>query len=256
MWNQIVSSLAVDSAGARVLSGSYDYTVRMYDFQGMNSRLQSFRQIEPSEGHQVRSLSWSPTSGQFLCVTGSAQAKVCFMALVDSCSTFLYPSMNCSRSFVLFESQIYDRDGLTLGEFMKGDMYIRDLKNTKGHICGLTCGEWHPRTKETVLTSSEDGSLRIWDVNNFLSQTQVRFCLSIIRTNEKLWFEYSMQVASFNCFLEQVIKPKLARPGRVPVTTCAWDRDGKRIAGGIGDGSIQVMIILSLFHVQRLARIY
>jgi len=61
---------------------------------------------------------------------------------------------------------------------MKGDMYIRDLKNTKGHICGLTCGEWHPRTKETVLTSSEDGSLRIWDVNNFLSQTQVHFpCL-------------------------------------------------------------------------------
>lgn len=74
-----------------------------------------------------------------------------------------------------FESQIFDRDGLTLGEFMKGDMYIRDLKNTKGHICGLTCGEWHPRTKETVLTSSEDGSLRIWDVNNFLSQTQVLF---------------------------------------------------------------------------------
>lgn len=40
---------------------------------------------------------------------------------------------------------------------------------------------------------------------------------------------------------EQVIKPKLARPGRIPVTTCAWDRDGKRIAGGIGDGSIQVL---------------
>lgn len=176
---KIVSSLAVDNAGARVLSGSYDYTVRMYDFQGMNSRLLSFRQIEPSEGHQVRSLSWSPTSGQFLCVTGSAQAK------------------------------IYDRDGLSLGEFMKGDMYIRDLKNTKGHICGLTYGEWHPKNKETVLTSSEDGSLRIWDVNNFLSQTQV-------------------------------IKPKLARPGRIPVTTCAWDREGKRIAGGIGDGSIQI----------------
>lgn len=52
-------------------------------------------------------------------------------------------------------------------------MYIRDLKNTKGHISGLTWGEWHPRTKETVLTSSEDGSLRIWDVNDFKSQKQV-----------------------------------------------------------------------------------
>lgn len=73
---QIVSALAVDHSGSRVLSGSYDYTVRMYDFQGMNSRLQSFRQLEPFEGHQVRNLSWSPTSDRFLCVTGSAQAKV------------------------------------------------------------------------------------------------------------------------------------------------------------------------------------
>ncbi|KAK2648584.1 hypothetical protein Ddye_016073 [Dipteronia dyeriana] len=176
---KIVSALAIDHSGSRVLSGSYDYTVRMYDFQGMNSHLQSFRQLEPFEGHQVRNLSWSPTSDRFLCVTGSAQAK------------------------------IYDRDGLALGEFVKGDMYIRDLKNTKGHICGLTGGQWHPKTKETILTSSEDGSLRIWDVNDFKSQ-------------------------------KQVIKPKLARPGRVPVTTCAWDREGKCIAGGIGDGSIQI----------------
>ncbi|CAK9133431.1 unnamed protein product [Ilex paraguariensis] len=176
---KVVSALAIDHSGSRVLSGSYDYTVRMYDFQGMNARLQSFRQLEPCEGHQVRSLSWSPTSDRFLCVTGSAQAK------------------------------IYDRDGLTLGEFVKGDMYIRDLKNTKGHISGLTCGEWHPKTKETILTSSEDGSLRLWDVNDFKSQ-------------------------------KQVIKPKLMRPGRVPVTACAWDREGKSIAGGIGDGSIQI----------------
>ncbi|XP_030470634.2 uncharacterized protein LOC115688846 [Syzygium oleosum] len=176
---KIVSALAVDHTGSRVLSGSYDYSVRMYDFQGMNSRLSSFRDLEPSEGHQVRNLSWSPTADRFLCVTGSAQAK------------------------------IYDRDGLTLGEFVKGDMYIRDLKNTKGHISGLTWGEWHPKTKETILTSSEDGSLRIWDVNDFKSQ-------------------------------KQVIKPKLARPGRVPVTTCTWDREGKCIAGGIGDGSIQL----------------
>ncbi|PON54585.1 Guanine nucleotide-binding protein, beta subunit [Trema orientale] len=176
---KVVSALAIDHSGSRVLSGSYDYSVRMYDFQGMNSRLQSFRQLEPFEGHQVRNLSWSPTADRFLCVTGSAQAK------------------------------IYDRDGLTLGEFVKGDMYIRDLKNTKGHISGLTWGEWHPKTKETILTSSEDGSLRIWDVNDFKSQ-------------------------------KQVIKPKLARPARVPVTTCTWDREGKCIAGGIGDGSIQI----------------
>ncbi|XP_062205671.1 uncharacterized protein LOC133907616 [Phragmites australis] len=179
---KVVSALAVDHTGSRVLSGSYDYTVRMYDFQGMNSKLQSFRQLEPFEGHQVRSLSWSPTSDRFLCVTGSAQAK------------------------------IYDRDGLTLGEFVKGDMYIRDLKNTKGHISGLTGGEWNPKSKETILTSSEDGSIRLWDVSDFKSQ-------------------------------KQVIKPKLARPMRIPVTSCSWDHEGKLIVGGIGDGSIQLWTI-------------
>lgn len=71
-----MSTLAVDHSGSRVLSGSYDYMVRMYDFQGMNARLESFRQLEPFEGHQVRNLSWSPTADRFLCVTGSAQAKV------------------------------------------------------------------------------------------------------------------------------------------------------------------------------------
>lgn len=181
---KVVSALAIDPTGSRVLSGSYDYTVRMYDFQGMNARLESFRQLEPAEGHQVRSLSWSPTADRFLCVTGSATAK------------------------------IYDRDGLTLGEFIKGDMYIRDLKNTKGHITGLTCGEWNPKARETILTSSDDGSLRIWDVNDFTTQ-------------------------------KQVIKPKLSSHGRVPVHSCTWDREGKRVAGGIGDGSIQIWNIKS-----------
>ncbi|KAG0453809.1 hypothetical protein HPP92_025113 [Vanilla planifolia] len=88
-------------------------------------------------------------------------------------------------------------------------MYIRDLKNTKGHISGLTGGEWNPKSKETILTSSEDGSLRIWDINDLKSQ-------------------------------KQVIKPKLARPMRIPVTACAWDQEGKRIVGAAGDGSIQL----------------
>jgi len=52
------------------------FSLFVLHFQGMNSRLQSFRQIEPSEGHQIRNLSWSPTADHFLYVAGSAQAKV------------------------------------------------------------------------------------------------------------------------------------------------------------------------------------
>ena len=91
--------------------------------------------------------------------------------------------------------QIYDRDGLTIGEFMKGDMYIRDLKNTKGHISGLTCGEWHPNKKETILTSSEDGSLRIWDVNDFNSQKQV----PNYNYYSFLWLQSQNMIVEFIC---------------------------------------------------------
>ncbi|KAB2636197.1 WD repeat-containing protein 70-like [Pyrus ussuriensis x Pyrus communis] len=73
---KVVSAIAVDQTGSRVVSGNYDYSMRMYDFQGMNSKLQSFRQLEPSEGYQVRTISRSPTADQFLCVTGSAMVKV------------------------------------------------------------------------------------------------------------------------------------------------------------------------------------
>lgn len=103
--------------------------------------------------------------------------------------------------------QIYDRDGLTLGEFVKGDMYIRDLKNTKGHISGLTWGEWHPRTKETILTSSEDGSLRIWDVNNFKTQKQVSILLfSMFLLNEmKQLKNWILLFASLLIFLSIIL---------------------------------------------------
>lgn len=56
--------------------------------------------------------------------------------------------------------QIYDRDGREKGEFVRGDMYIRDMKNTKGHVSGLTCGCWHPTDRFTAMTSSEDGTVR------------------------------------------------------------------------------------------------
>ena len=132
-----------------------DVTYLWYEFKAIKLLSDSF------EGHQVCSLSWSPTSDWFLCVTGSAQAKV-----FCSCNLSYFPLLQRWKLVVdnYALSQIYDRDGLTLHEFVKGDMYIRDLKNTKGHISELTGGDWNPKSKETILTSSEDGSIGLWDV--------------------------------------------------------------------------------------------
>lgn len=58
---KVVTALAADPAGSRLLAGSRDYTLRMFDFNGMNSTMRSFRSLEPSEGYPVHALSWSPT---------------------------------------------------------------------------------------------------------------------------------------------------------------------------------------------------
>ena len=44
-----ISALGMDPSGARVITGGYDYTVRLWDFAGMDSRLKSFRSITPCE---------------------------------------------------------------------------------------------------------------------------------------------------------------------------------------------------------------
>lgn len=57
------------------------------------------------DGYPVTALSHSPSGDRFIVGTGSSQPKV------------------------------YDREGVELMKFVKGDMYLRDLSNTK--VCVL-----------------------------------------------------------------------------------------------------------------------
>lgn len=173
-----VTALDIDPQGVRLITGSTDYKVKLFDFAGMKADCKAFKTIEPSEGHPVLALSWSPTGDAFLAVTGSAQPK------------------------------IYTRDGVQEGEFPRGDMYIRDLKNTTGHITSCTDGTWHPTDKGSGITSSADGTVRVWD----------------------------MWAATQNT----VIKPMLRKPGRTAVTAVRYNHNGSLIAGGLEDGTIQV----------------
>eukprot|EP00873_Tetraselmis_striata_P012673 jgi/Tetstr1/432937/TSEL_022277.t1 len=182
---KMVSAVAIDHVGARAVTGSLDYTVQMWDFNGMKSDLRPFRKLEPSEGHPVLALSFSPSGEALLVVTGSACPKV------------------------------YDRDGRELGEFPRGDMYIRDFRNTKGHQSGCTFGQWHPNDRYTALTSSEDGSVRLWDCETMVQKT--------------------------------VIKPQLLKPGRIAATTCAFNQDGTMIGAGLRDGTVQLWSVKGKF---------
>ncbi|KAM9306803.1 WD repeat-containing protein 70 [Pholidichthys leucotaenia] len=174
-----VSALGLDPSGARLVSGGYDYDVRFWDFAGMDQALQAFRTLQPCECHQIKSLQYSITGDILLVVSGNAQAKV------------------------------LDRDGFSVMECIKGDQYIVDMANTKGHTAMLNCGCWHPKIKEEFMTCSNDGTVRTWDLNS-----------------EKKH--------------KSVFKPRSAQGKKVTPTCCTYSRDGKLIAAGCQDGTIQI----------------
>uniref|UniRef100_A0A672GT41 WD repeat-containing protein 70 n=1 Tax=Salarias fasciatus TaxID=181472 RepID=A0A672GT41_SALFA len=174
-----VSALALDPSGARLVTGGYDYDVRFWDFAGMDQALQAFRSLQPCECHQIKTLQYSITGDVILVISGSAQAKV------------------------------LDRDGFNVMECIKGDQYIVDMANTKGHTAMLNCGDWHPKMKEEFMTCSNDGTVRTWDVKS-----------------EKTH--------------KSVFKPRSFQGKKVVPTCCTYSRDGKLIAAGCQDGSIQI----------------
>ncbi|XP_047660485.1 WD repeat-containing protein 70 isoform X1 [Tachysurus fulvidraco] len=174
-----VSALGLDPSGARLVTGAFDYEVKFWDFAGMDAALNAFRSLQPCECHQIRSLQYSVTGDVILVVAGNAQAKV------------------------------LDRDGFQVLECIKGDQYIVDMANTKGHTAMLNSGCWHPKIKEEFLTCSNDGTVRTWDLNN-----------------EKKH--------------KSVFKPRSMQGKRVIPTCCTYSRDGKLIAAGCQDGTIQI----------------
>lgn len=148
-----ITTLTVDPSGSRFISGSIDCTVKFHDFASMTpNTLRAFKTVDPtasktsanSETHPVHHVEFNPLSpSQVLVVSATPQAK------------------------------IFSRDGEVLSEFVKGDMYLRDMHNTKGHISEITTGTWHPTDRNLCVTAGTDSTLRIWDANMTRAQKTV-----------------------------------------------------------------------------------
>jgi WD40 repeat protein len=48
-----VSALDLDPSGSRVVTGGYDYEMKLWDFNGMDTSLRPFRSLEPCGSYQV-----------------------------------------------------------------------------------------------------------------------------------------------------------------------------------------------------------
>jgi hypothetical protein len=71
-----VSCLTIDSNGERLISGGFDYELKMWDFPTMDKTLKYYRAISPCESHQLRSIEFSPANDMLLIASGSCQGKV------------------------------------------------------------------------------------------------------------------------------------------------------------------------------------
>ena len=138
--DKYLTALSIDPSAVRMITGSYDYSVKFWDFNSMDRSFRSFRTINPWEGNQIKDLQFSNNGERFLAVSNA-----CF-------------------------PKLYDREGHLLGDFQIGDMYLRDMKNTKGHVAALTCCQWHPVEDNLFLTSSFDSTVRIWNVEHYRKQ--------------------------------------------------------------------------------------
>ena len=231
--SKAISALAVDTGGARVLSGSHDTTVRMWDFAGMDRRLQSFREVVPEDGCPLTALDFDHTRASRLFVAAANTAR----------------------------PRLYTRDGRLLAAFAKGDVYIHDMARTAGHVQSVTDVRFSPVDDGTLLSGALDGTLRLWaaDTAHERQRAVIKARTAAQRVRAAVarvaWAPDGRTVAGAVA-LERAVQlwPSAGpyhRPCAVLADACAPDaavdsvaffRDGWRVAtrGGPGDDAVRL----------------
>ncbi|RCN26187.1 WD domain, G-beta repeat protein [Ancylostoma caninum] len=96
------------------------------------------------------------------------------------------------------------------------DQYLVDVNHTKAHTASINCCQFNPIIKDEFMTCGDDGTIRLWTLKYFKVMTKT------INTHKK------------------VIKTETAGAERAMPQSCCYSMDGKLIAAGCDDGSIQV----------------
>lgn len=181
--SKTVSALAFNNSGSRFAAGGHDHEIRIWDFAALDpKRPESICNSQPCGQTVIKNLDFSLDDELILVISGSCQAV------------------------------IVAKDGIVAKQYQcpKGDQYLRDMQNTKGHVQMLNDGRWNPKDKETFITCSNDATVRIWDLNKLSQQ-------------------------------KTVIKTRSPSNGLKCVpNVCCYSRDALSVATGCGDGSVQM----------------
>ncbi|EPB69315.1 WD domain, G-beta repeat protein [Ancylostoma ceylanicum] len=123
---------------------------------------------------------------------------------------------------------LLDRAGKQWAETIRGDQYLVDVNHTKGHTASINCCQFNPIIKDEFMTCGDDGTIRLWTLKDLKVMTKT------INTHKK------------------VIKTKTAGGKRAMPQSCCYSMDGKLIAAGCDDGSIQVWKYGNLYSCTRI----
>ncbi len=134
-----VSSVSIDAAGARLVTGSNDGSIKFWDFNTMDSEINAFKSTIPFDGGVVKGVTFSSTGGQLLSWGALPNAR------------------------------ILDRDGRPVAQTATGDMYIVDAARSKGHAGPIRCAEWFHSgggRGRHIATIANEGTIRTWDIDS------------------------------------------------------------------------------------------
>ncbi|CAJ0581798.1 unnamed protein product, partial [Mesorhabditis spiculigera] len=184
--NLAATAIAFDVPGTRFVVGGYDYQLSVFEFQKMDRTMRADNVVNPCEENIIHHVSFAPNGEHLLVCNGSPQVI------------------------------ILDRRAAKCGETVRGDQYLVDLSNTKGHTATVTCSVWNPMVRGEFVTCSSDGSIRFWNVDDFKDITR--------QINKQ----------------RRLIKVKNQGGKRAQPICIALSTDGKLVAAGCQDGSLQV----------------
>lgn len=178
-----VSAFAFNNSGSRFAAGGFDHQVKIWDFDALDpARPDTIYSNEPCGQTIIKQLDYSLGDELILVIPTSCQATIMAAdGLVDQKN----------------------------GHCVKGDQYLSDMTNTKGHVNMLNDGCWSPKDREAFITCSQDSTVRIWDVSRISKQQT-----TVIKTRSPM--------GGLKC---------------VP-TSCKFSRDSLSIVAGCSDGTI------------------
>eukprot|EP01133_Synstelium_polycarpum_P005871 gene5871-6790_t len=159
--------MSLDPSGARLITGSYDCKVKFWDFNGMNSSLQSFREIEPVEGAQIRSINFNAKGDRFIVLPYTVQMKLYDR---DGFANILTgAAWNPLEEEQVITSSIDSTIRLWDVNQPNKNLAVIKSRNNKGTRVGVTCCAYDVRG-DVITGGVQDGSITMWDARSSLAK--------------------------------------------------------------------------------------